>query len=302
MPVPRCPFAVWSPRSHPPDLPPQPCALALQRESYPDPAHPLPNAMARLAPPIRSLLDRPDGERRLGPFLLVEQLGRGGFAPVWLAKEVYGQTELRTAAVKLFSLDTGGNTTDPSTSTEASAAPRTPASAAVRARIVEEARALCQVEHPNVVRFYSLPIDEARGVMGLAMEYVAGVALDKRIAAKGQLSIADTLAVGVAVASALSAVHRAGLVHRDVKPGNVIDAAGIYNLIDFGIAAADAIPHKPSPKPKIVYLDDLPLEVVGTKMSSLEGAATVEGSGSDSHSLGVQCGTVGYIDPACVST
>jgi serine/threonine protein kinase len=255
--------------------------------------------MARLALSIKSLLDRPDAERRLGPFLLVSALGRGGFAPVWLAKEIYGTTELRTAAVKLFSLELSGDD-DARISGPASAA---------RDRIVEEARALCQVEHPSVVRFYALPIDEARGVMGLAMEYVAGAPLDKRIEVSGRLSVAETLAIGIAIASALSAVHRAGLVHRDVKPGNVIDAAGIYKLIDFGIAAADAMGAKKpreNRKPRVVTLDDLPLEVMGTKMSSIEGAVTqLDGPGSsssDPSSLGVRCGTVGYIDPVVVST
>ena len=257
--------------------------------------------MARLAVPIRSLLERPDADRRLGPFLLVSALGRGGFAPVWLAREIYGTTELRTAAVKLFSLDPSAGEDDARISG--------PTSTAARDRIVEEARALCQVEHPNVVRFYALPIDEARGVMGLAMEYVAGTPLDKRLDADKRLSIAGTLAVGIAIASALSAVHRSGLVHRDVKPGNVIEAAGIYKLIDFGIAAADALGgRKPreNRKPRVVMLDDLPLEIGGTKISAIEGAVTQQGPASsepsDPSSLGVRCGTVGYIDPVVVST
>ncbi len=100
--------------------------------------------MARLAVSIKSLLERPDADRRLGPFQLVSALGRGGFAPVWLAKEIYGATELRTAAVKLFSLDPHAGEDGPRSSG--------PTSAAARDRIVEEARALCQVEHPNVVR------------------------------------------------------------------------------------------------------------------------------------------------------
>ncbi|MFS8071021.1 MAG: protein kinase domain-containing protein, partial [Byssovorax sp.] len=258
--------------------------------------------MARLAVPIRSLLEHPDADRRLGPFLLVSALGRGGFAPVWLAREIYGTTELRTAAVKLFSLD-------PSAGGEDDARISGPTGAAARDRIVEEARALCQVEHPNVVRFYALPIDEARGVMGLAMEYVAGTPLDKRLDADKRLSVAGTLAVGIAIASALSAVHRAGLVHRDVKPGNVIESAGIYKLIDFGIAAADALGAKKpreNRRPRVVTLDDLPLEIGGTKISSIEGAVTQQGPGSsassDPSSLGVRCGTVGYIDPVVVST
>src|SRR5262245_38699089 len=100
--------------------------------------------MAYLPRPLKLLLDLPPALRRLGPFLLVAPLGRGGFAPVWLAREVYGGTELRTAAVKLFSLDTP----DGQSSSRGAAL--------YRARVIDEARALCRVEHPNIVRFYAM--------------------------------------------------------------------------------------------------------------------------------------------------
>lgn len=180
---------------------------------------------------VRKLLALPDGERRIGTFRLERQLGRGGFAPVWLAEEMAGSTKLRLSAVKLFALDAGGDS--------------------ARQAIIDEAARLCRVEHPNVVRFYQLPFDEARGVIGLAMEYVAGETLSERLRDKGTLSIKETLDVGIAVASALVAVHGAGLVHRDLSPANVVvDVAQIgtpaaYKIIDFGISAAD--PHRDSP-------------------------------------------------------
>jgi eukaryotic-like serine/threonine-protein kinase len=245
--------------------------------------------MTRIAPSIRHLLDRAPDERRLGPFQLVEQLGRGGFAPVWLAREVYGATALRTAAVKLFSLRTSASDAEEI--------------AVDRDRIVEEARALCQVEHPNVVRFYSLPLDEDLGVVGLAMEHIAGTALDRRLTAHGSLSIAETIGVGTAVASALSAVHHAGLVHRDVKPGNVVETAGVYKLIDFGIAAAEA---KRPQRPRGSYalrLNDLSTDAVGEKMSSAEGELFTPQGDADGATVRVDMlsGTIGYIDPTCVS-
>jgi hypothetical protein len=86
-----------------------------------------------------------------------------------------------------------------------------------RARIVEEAQALCHVEHPSIVRFCALPEDDAHGVMSVAMECVAAAPLDRRLAEAGRLSVVETLVLGTMMASALSAVHRAGLVHRDVK-------------------------------------------------------------------------------------
>src|SRR5262245_60983105 len=229
--------------------------------------------MPRVAPAIKGLLERPEAERRLGPLLLLKQLGRGGFAPVWLPREVYGATELRAAAVKLFSLDVG------------------------RQRIIEEARALCRVEHPNVVRFHNLHIDENSEVMGLAMEHVGGMPLDERLAQQGPLPVAETLAMGTAIARALAAVHGAGLVHRDVKPANVIESAGVYKLIDFGIAAADT--HETVKLAEARELPDLPLHAVGTSVSSL--GSLVSTPGVDTAPLAIPCGTIGYIDPACIA-
>lgn len=180
---------------------------------------------------VRKLLDLPDDERRIGTFRLERQLGRGGFAPVWLAEEMAGSTKLRLSAVKLFALAAESDH--------------------ARQAIIDEAARLCRVEHPNVVRFYQLPFDENRGVIGLAMEYVAGETLGERLRDKGTLTIKETLDVGIAVASALVAVHGAGLVHRDLSPANVVvDMAQIgspaaYKIIDFGISAAE--PHKDSP-------------------------------------------------------
>src|SRR5437764_9937758 len=116
-------------------------------------------ASTRALPPF---LARPPGARVLGPFHLARQLGRGGFAPVWLAREIHDGKLLREVAVKLFFQPEG-------------LAPDE--AAGWRDVIVDEARALCRVEHPNVVRFHSLQRDDAAGVVGLAMEYVAGASL-----------------------------------------------------------------------------------------------------------------------------
>ena len=248
--------------------------------------------MVGVSPALRSLVEAPDSERKIGAFVLVRQLGRGGFAPVWLAREVYGERELRTAAVKLFALD--GASFDAERPSQQSDAARH------RDHVIDEAESLCKVEHPNVVRFYALLVDEARGVIGLAMEFVNGEPLDRTLEERGKLSAGETIEVGVAVASALAAVHEKGLVHRDVKPANVVASKGVYKLIDFGIAAADA-PPAALPRPaKRVVLDDLPLDVVGTKMSMLGAAYTIRTSGDPAPF--VASGTVGYIDPVCVAS
>ena len=120
---------------------------------------------------LSTLIERPDGLRTLGPFKLLRALGRGGFAPVWLAMETHGDVELRLAAVKLFALGSAQEGNEQ------------------RLQVLQEAQALCRVEHPNIVRFYALPADSALGVMGLAMEYVAGTALDVRLASERKLAV-----------------------------------------------------------------------------------------------------------------
>lgn len=217
-----------------------------------------------LPEPVRKLLALPEAERRIGAYRLDRQLGRGGFAPVWLGEEMAGLTKLRLSAVKLFALDAGGD--------------------AARQAIVDEAARLCRVEHPNVVRFYQLPVDEARGVIGLAMEYVAGETLGERLRDKGTLSVRETINVGIAIASALVAVHGAGLVHRDISPANVVvDAAllgspAAYKIIDFGISAA-----MPTPSRRPAGPTTSPRESRPSFRSPLEAIG----------------GKRGYVDPVC---
>ena len=172
--------------------------------------------MRRLALSIAQLVARPAHERRIGPFLLLQRLGQGGFAPVWAARETYDDADVRDAAVKLFALGRQGNS--------------------AREQLIREARALCRVNHPNIVRFYALAIDEPTGVGGLAMELLAGRTLGARIRESGPIPSAVVLRIGMALANALEEVHRAGLLHRDVKPDNIVETADTYKLIDFGIA------------------------------------------------------------------
>ncbi|MDB5213819.1 MAG: uncharacterized protein JWO86_1746 [Myxococcaceae bacterium] len=253
---------------------------------------------------------------RLGPFRFVAELGEGGFAPVFLAAEEYGGAELRTVALKLFAIDdvTGGSATLGSRSQ-------------ARERIVEEARALCRVEHPNVVRFFQLVEEPTGTVLGLAMEHVRGTSLADRLDHDRVLPVDATLEIGAAMASALAAVHAAGLVHRDVKPGNVIDAGGVYKLIDFGIATRarrGASEHLRSSAhlslaPAAGARTDAGATSEGAVVVSVRaGMATQEAAllvsrdtaasertmhASDERGEGTDAiaGTMGYIDPACLA-
>jgi serine/threonine protein kinase len=226
---------------------------------------------SRVSPALAAFLAFPEEERHLGPFWLAHPLGRGGFAPVWLGHERYGDSDLRTVAVKLFGVDVS---------------PR------VREAILEEARALCRVEHPNVVRFYAIAADASGAVLGLVMEHVQGRSLDARLEEQPRLEAREALAVGASIASALAAVHAVGLVHRDVKPANVVESSGVYKLIDFGIAAASELlgpqaSEAQEPRVRKVVLDDVPVEM------------TVDATAVKS---GFASGTLGYVDPVCVAT
>ena len=108
------------------------------------------------------------------------------------------------------------------------------------ARFVREARSAARLSHPNVVSVFDQGEDD--GVVFLAMEYVPGHTLRDVIRAEAPMSPARALALIEPIASALASAHRAGLIHRDVKPENVLieDAAagGRLKVADFGLAKA----------------------------------------------------------------
>lgn len=145
-----------------------------------------------------------------GRFRRIRQLGRGGFGTVWLAVD---EQLARTVAVKLAHA--------PDNDTEQ--------------RMVREARALAAVRHPNCVRVFDI-VQDPDG-LAIIMEYIDGQPLSDVVLKSGLL--ADTLAarLWVNMADALAAAHDQGVLHRDVKPSNVIvDTQGTAHLIDFGIA------------------------------------------------------------------
>jgi predicted Ser/Thr protein kinase len=192
----------------PPPPPPRPPL----REPEPDRA-----ALAKLAADPGPLPFTPrDLERTSvlqaagGRFRKVRPLGHGGFGTVWLAVD----TQLdRTVAVKIAHA--------PDAETEE--------------RMLREARALAAVHHPNCVRVYDIVAD-ADG-LGLVMEYIEGEQLADMVHEKGPLDDVAAARLWMTLAGALSAAHNRGVLHRDVKPANVIvDPDGNAHLIDFGIA------------------------------------------------------------------
>jgi serine/threonine protein kinase len=151
-------------------------------------------------------------DRNLSHYELLEEIGKGGMGVVYKARD----TRLdRFVAVKLLPPE---KMSDPDR----------------KRRFVQEAKAASALNHPNIVTIHE--IDSLDGVDFMVMEYVEGAPLDRLIPAKG-LPIEQTLAYAVQIADALAAAHAAGIVHRDVKPGNiVVTPAGRVKVLDFGLA------------------------------------------------------------------
>ncbi len=158
-----------------------------------------------------------DSGRHVGPYILERPLGRGGMATVWLARD----TRLdRRVALKLFPL--ASHPDDPETIADGE-------------RFQKEARVAARIDHPHVAAIYDVG-ETPDGVRYLAMAYCEGGSLADRLTS-GPLSIPESLRVARELASALAAAHAQHVVHRDVKPGNVLfDAADGVRLADFGIA------------------------------------------------------------------
>jgi serine/threonine protein kinase len=148
----------------------------------------------------------------IGEYRVVRELGRGGMGAVYLAED---PLLARSVAIKVID----GFADDPS----------------ARARFLIEARAIARLNHPNVVAIYR--IAEHDGQPYLVSEYVDGVALDRTIHA---IAPDQRAAIARGLTEGLAAAHRQGILHRDVKPSNVVVAAdGTVKLLDFGLAKLD---------------------------------------------------------------
>jgi serine/threonine-protein kinase len=117
-------------------------------------------------------------------------------------------------------------------------APHLAMSGAARSRFAREARAAAAVLHENVVSIHR--VAEANGLPFLVMPYIPGDSLLKRLDERGPLALDETLRIGMQIAAGLAAAHAQGLVHRDIKPGNILLDSGVerVTITDFGLARA----------------------------------------------------------------
>ena len=159
------------------------------------------------SPPANTATAAPnDTLSKWGPLLLRGTIGQGHFGTVYLA---WDETLERQVALKLLR------------------------GTARAGEIIQEGRLLARVRHPNVVTVYG--VDRHDGVVGLWMEFVDGLTLARVVATRGALDPREAALVGIDLCRAVAAVHKAGLVHRDIKAHNVMrEGSGRIVLMDFG--------------------------------------------------------------------
>ena len=149
---------------------------------------------------------------RLGPYEVLSALGAGGMGEVYRARD----TRLnRDVAIKVLPAELLADEHR-------------------RRRFQQEARALSSLNHPHIVTIYE--VESAGPVDFIVMEFVRGSTLDQLIPSRG-LAVTALLRIAVPVAEALAAAHARGIIHRDVKPANlIVGDDGVVKVLDFGLA------------------------------------------------------------------
>lgn len=186
--------------------------------------------------------------KQIAGYRVERMIGRGGMAVVYCAKDLRLD---RTVALKLI-------------------APERARDETFRRRFTHESRVAAKIDHPHIVPIFEA--GETDGVLYIAMRYVSGLDLRALLDRDGPLPVGTALRIAVQVASALDAAHEHDLVHRDVKPGNILVAAGTD-----------------SDHPEHIYLTDFGLT---KKMQSLTAGFT---------NAGEFVGTVDYMAPEQIS-
>ena len=148
---------------------------------------------------------------KLGPYEIQSALGAGGMGEVYRARD----TRLdRTVAIKILSAHLSANSE-------------------LAARFEREARAISSLNHPHICHLYDIGTQD--GTAYLVMEYLEGETLADRLR-KGPLPLKQALDFAIQITEALAFAHRAGILHRDLKPGNVMLSPSGAKLLDFGLA------------------------------------------------------------------
>jgi serine/threonine protein kinase len=154
--------------------------------------------------------------KTLGPYKIVEQLGKGGMGEVWLAEDARLD---RQVAVKVLPAELAGDVDR-------------------RQRFEQEAKAAAALNHPNIAAIHDVGVETGEGppTHYMVQEYLQGEVLRETIS-RNSLSFDKALQLAIEIGEALKTAHRAGIVHRDLKPDNVfVTQDGHAKVLDFGLA------------------------------------------------------------------
>ncbi|MBL4883959.1 MAG: serine/threonine protein kinase [Planctomycetaceae bacterium] len=151
--------------------------------------------------------------QQLGDFRLVKKIGQGGMGSVYLAHQISLD---RKCALKVMS-------------------PKIASNKDFVARFIREARAMAKIEHPNVVRCYA--VGEEKGINYVAMELIEGSSMQDWIDTKKTFEIGDAVHIIIVCAQALAHAHKMNIIHRDIKPDNIlVTNHGAVKIADLGLA------------------------------------------------------------------
>jgi predicted Ser/Thr protein kinase len=198
---------------------------------------------------------------RLGPYEIQSAIGAGGMGEVYKARDVRLN---RTVAIKVLP-------------------PQLADDPMFRERFDREARAISQLDHPHICALHD--VGDQDGTAFLVMQFLDGETLGNRLA-KGPPPIAQVLAYAIEIADALDNAHRHGVVHRDLKPGNIILTKEGTKLLDFGLAKVGQplLPSVSSPPFTAMATgpaDVSPLTIQGTILGTLQYMAPEQLEGKD---------------------
>jgi Tol biopolymer transport system component len=150
---------------------------------------------------------------KLGPYEIISPLGAGGMGEVYRGRDTRLE---RTVAIKILPTHLSANTE-------------------AKDRFDREARSISALSHPNICHLYDVGVQD--GTSYLVMEYLEGETLSDRLR-RGPLPLEQFLKIGIEICEGLEKAHRSGVIHRDLKPGNIMLTKTGAKLMDFGLAKA----------------------------------------------------------------
>lgn len=155
----------------------------------------------------------PNKVHQLGDYELKKELGQGGMGKVFLARQISLD---RLVAIKTLSKELAKKE-------------------GFVTRFEREARSMARIDHPNVVKIYT--VDSFHGIHFAAIEYIDGPSIQKWLDEHGRLSVGDAAHIAIVCAEALRHAHQENMIHRDIKPDNIlVTKKGIVKVADFGLA------------------------------------------------------------------